>query len=207
MMKATVVSLENKNVGELELDEDIFGIPVRSDILHRAVNWHLANKRSGNHKTKQRAEVKGTTAKPFRQKGTGRARQGDSKAPHMRGGGVAFGPVVRSHSYKFPKKMRRLALKIALSEKQANGNLVVLDEAVSKTGKTADLRKQLEKLGWNSTLLIDGIEVNDKFFKAANNIKDLDVIPQIGANTYDILRRETLVLTKEAISRLQERLK
>ena len=206
-MKCPVISLDNKSSGNIELDEDVFCQPVREDILHRAVNWHLANKRSGNHKTKQRSEIRGSTAKPFRQKGTGRARQGDKKSPHMRGGGVAFGPVVRSHSHKLPKKVRRLALKIALSVKHADGKLVILDEAVSKTGKTGDLAKQVEVLGWYSTLVIGGAEIDPKFARVANNLKGLDVLPQIGANVYDILCRETLVLTKDAVKALQERLK
>ena len=206
-MKCPVISLDNKSSGNIELDEDVFCQPVREDILHRAVNWHLAKRRSGNHKTKQRSEIRGSTAKPFRQKGTGRARQGDKKSPHMRGGGVAFGPVVRSHSHKLPKKVRRLALKIALSVKHADGKLVILDEAVSKTGKTGDLAKQVEVLGWYSTLVIGGAEIDPKFARVANNLKGLDVLPQIGANVYDILCRETLVLTKDAVKALQERLK
>ena len=206
-MKCPVISLDNKSSGNIELDEDVFCQPVREDILQRAVNWHLAKRRSGNHKTKQRSEIRGSTAKPFRQKGTGRARQGDKKSPHMRGGGVAFGPVVRSHSHKLPKKVRRLALKIALSVKHADGKLVILDEAVSKTGKTGDLAKQVEVLGWYSTLVIGGAEIDPKFARMANNLKGLDVLPQIGANVYDILCRETLVLTKDAVKALQERLK
>ena len=206
-MKCPVISLDNKSSGNIELDEDVFCQPVREDILHRAVNWHLAKRRSGNHKTKQRSEIRGSTAKPFRQKGTGRARQGDKKSPHMRGGGVAFGPVVRSHSHKLPKKVRRLALKIALSVKHADGKLVILDEAVSKTGKTGDLAKQVEVLGWYSTLVIGGAEIDPQFARVANNLKGLDVLPQIGANVYDILCRETLVLTKDAVKALQERLK
>ena len=206
-MKCPVISLDNKSSGNIELDEDVFCQPVREDILHRAVNWHLAKRRSGNHKTKQRSEIRGSTAKPFRQKGTGRARQGDKKSPHLRGGGVAFGPVVRSHSHKLPKKVRRLALKIALSVKHADGKLVILDEAVSKTGKTGDLAKQVEVLGWYSTLVIGGAEIDPKFARVANNLKGLDVLPQIGANVYDILCRETLVLTKDAVKALQERLK
>ena len=206
-MKCPVISLDNKSVGHIDLDEDIFGLPIRKDILHRMVNWHLAKRRSGNHKTKQRSEIRGSTAKPFRQKGTGRARQGDKKAPHLRGGGVAFGPVVRNHDHKLPKKVRRLALKTALSVKQADGKLIILDNTASKTGKTGDLAEKLKKIGILPALLIDGTEIDPKFSNAANNIKGLDVLPQIGANVYDILRRETLVLTKDAVQMLQERLK
>ncbi len=206
-MKCPVVSIDNKKVGDIDLDDAVFGVPARADVLSRAVNWQMAKRRSGNHKTKQRAEIKGSTAKPFRQKGTGRARQGDRKAPHMRGGGVAFGPVVRSHAHKLTKKFRQLALRTALSAKQADGKLVVLSEATSKSPKTADLVKQVEGLGWNSALIIGGVELDENFSKAARNIKNIDVLPQQGANVYDILRRDTLVLTKDAVEKLVERLK
>lgn len=206
-MKCPVVNLDNKNTGDIDLDENIFGLPIREDILHRMVVWHLSKRRSGNHKTKQRSEIRGSTAKPFRQKGTGRARQGDKKAPHMRGGGVAFGPVVRIHEHKLPKKLRKLALKTALSVKQADGKLIIIDNAAAKTNKTCDLAKRLKKIGLSSALVIDGTKVDQNFVNAANNIKGLDVLPQIGANVYDILRRDTLVLTKDAVQMLQERLK
>ena len=207
MMKCPVVDMANKKVDDIDLDEVVFGAPDRHDILSRAVNWQLAKRQAGTHKTKQRAEIKGSTAKPFNQKGTGRARQGDKKAPHMRGGGVAFGPVVRSHEHNLTKKVRRLALRVALSTKQASGKLVVLSEAKLKSAKTSDLAKQVKKLGWNSALVIDGSEVDPNFNLAARNIKGLDVLPQQGANVYDILRRDTLVLTKGAIEKLVERLK
>ena len=206
-MKCSVISLDYKKVGDIDLDDAVFAVPARADILARAVNWQLAKRRSGNHKTKQRAEIRGTTSKPFRQKGTGRARQGSKKAPNLRGGGIAFGPVVRSHAHNLPKKVRRLALRTALSVKQADGKLVVLDNAETKSAKTADLAKQVHKLGWNSALLIGGAELDENFIRAANNIRGVDVLPQIGANVYDILRRDTLILTKDAVEQLQERLK
>ena len=206
-MKCQVISLDNKKIGDIQLDESIFGLPTRVDLLHRAVNWQLAKRRSGNHKTKQRADIRGSTAKPFRQKGTGRARQGDKKSPHMRGGGVAFGPQTRSHFYRLPKKVRRLALKTAMSAKQTDGKLVVLDSATSKDGKTSTLAKKIEGLGWDSALVIAGTEVDTNFVRAINNIRGVDVLPQTGANVYDILLRDTLVLTKEAVEQLQERLK
>jgi large subunit ribosomal protein L4 len=207
MMKCPVIDIANKKVGDIDLDEFVFGAADRPDILSRAVNWQLAKRRAGTHKTKQRAEIKGSTAKPFNQKGTGRARQGDKKAPHMRGGGVAFGPVVRSHAHSLTKKVRRLALRVALSTKQANGKLVVLSEAKVKSAKTSDLAKQVKKLGWDSALIIDAGEVDNNFNLAARNIKGIDILPQQGANVYDILRRDTLVLTKGAIEKLVERLK
>lgn len=206
-MKYPVVDIANKKVGDIDLDEFVFGAPDRPDILARAVNWQLAKRRAGTHKTKQRAEIKGSTAKPFNQKGTGRARQGDKKAPHMRGGGVAFGPVVRSHAHNLTKKVRRLALRTALSTKQANGKLVVLDEAKVKSAKTSDLVKQVKKLGWDSALIIDGSSVDHNFNLASRNIEGIDLLPQQGANVYDILRRDILVLTKGAIEKLVERLK
>ncbi|MFP6736719.1 MAG: 50S ribosomal protein L4 [Rhodospirillales bacterium] len=206
-MKCPVISLDNKKVGDIDLDDAVFALPARPDILARVVNWQLAKRRSGNHKTKQRAEINGTTAKPFRQKGTGRARQGSKKAPNLRGGGVAFGPVVRSHAFGLPKKVRRLALRTALSVKQADGKLVILDKAETKSAKTADLAKQVIKLGWDSALVIGGAELDENFTRAARNIPGMEVLPQIGANVYDILRRDTLVLTKDAAEQLQERLK
>ena len=206
-MKCPVIDISNKKVGDIDLDETVFGAPSRPDILSRMVNWQLAKRRAGTHKTKQRAEIKGSTAKPFNQKGTGRARQGDKKAPHMRGGGVAFGPVVRSHALSMPRKVRQLALRTALSSKQADGKLIVLSEAKAKSGKTSDLAKQVKKLGWDSVLIIDGTEVDQNFGLAARNIKGIDVLPLQGANVYDILRRDTLVLTKDAVEKLVERLK
>ncbi|MDX9859415.1 MAG: 50S ribosomal protein L4 [Rhodospirillales bacterium] len=206
-MKCDVISLQNETVGSIDLDETVFGVPVRGDILARMVNWQLAKRRAGTHKTKDIAEVSGTTKKPFRQKGTGRARQGSTRATQMRGGGIVFGPVVRDHAHTLTKKVRKLALKTALSAKQADGKLVVLESTQLKEAKTRDLAKTLEKLGWTSALVIDGAEVDANFAKAARNILALDVLPSQGANVHDILRRETLVLTKDAVANLVERLK
>ena len=206
-MKCDIISLENKKVGSIDLDDGIFGVPVRADLLSRMVNWQLAKRRAGTHKAKTLGEVSGTTAKPFRQKGTGRARQGSTRAPHMRGGGVAFGPVLRDHAHGLPKKVRKLALKTALSAKQAEGKLVVLESAKSDSAKTKDLAKTLDKMGWGSALVIDGAELDQNFALAARNIVGLDVLPSQGANVRDILRRDTLVLTKDAVANLVERLK
>lgn len=206
-MQCDVITLANKKTGTIELDDAVFGVDVRSDILSRAVNWQLAKRRAGTAKTKERGEVKATKSKPFRQKGTGRARQGTTVAPHMRGGGVAFGPRVRSFAHKLPKKVRVLALKSALSAKQAEGKLVVLDEAKLKQAKTSELAKRLAKLKWGRALVIDGEEVDKNFARAADNIVGLDVLPSGGANVYDILRRETLVLTRQGVEKLVERLK
>jgi len=206
-MQCDVITLANKKTGTIELDDAVFGFDVRRDILARAVNWQLAKRRAGTAHTKGRSDVKARKGKPFRQKGTGRARQGTSVAPQMRGGGVAFGPRTRSHAHKLPKKVRLLALKSALSAKQAEGKLVVLDEAKLKQAKSAVLAKHLAKLDWGRALVIDGAEVDANFARAASNIHGIDVLPSGGANVYDILRRDTLVLTKDGVEKLVERLK
>lgn len=206
-MKLDVISLENKKAGSVDLDDAIFGLDVRSDLLARAVNWQLAKRRAGTHAVKNRSAVSGGGKKPFKQKGTGSSRQGTSRAPEHRGGGTVFGPTPRSYEHKLPKKVRKLALKTALSAKQASGQLVVLDSAELKAPKTADLNKKLAALGWGSALVIDGAEVNKNFALAAGNIVGVDVLPSQGANVYDILRHDTLVLTQDAVAKLQERLK
>ncbi|MDA1089041.1 MAG: 50S ribosomal protein L4 [Proteobacteria bacterium] len=206
-MQCDVITLANKKTGTIELDDAVFGTDVRRDLMARAVNWQLAKRRSGNAKTKDRSEVKARKGKPFAQKGGGRARQGTTVAPQMRGGGVAFGPQVRSHAHKLPKKVRLLALKSALSAKQAEGKLVVIDEARMKQAKTQDLMKQLDKLNWGRVLVIDGAEIDGNFAKAAGNINGIDILPCAGANVYDILRRDTLVLTRDGVEKLMERLK
>jgi large subunit ribosomal protein L4 len=206
-MQCDVINVDNEKVATLELDEAVFGLEVRADILARAVNWQLAKRRAGTHKVKSRNEVQGTTKKPFRQKGTGRARQGSLKGPHQRGGGVAHGPVPRDHARALPKKVRRLALKTALSAKQAAGELVVLDKAQLSEPKTRILATHAAKLGWRSALIIDGNEMDAGFAQAARNIVGLDVLPSCGANVYDILRHGTLVLTSAAVEQLVERLK
>jgi large subunit ribosomal protein L4 len=206
-MKCDVIDLANKKTGTIELDDAVFGVEVRRDLLARTVNWQLDKRQSGSHATKGRSDVSGTKAKPFKQKGTGRARQGSHRAPQMRGGGIVFGPQVRSHATELPKKVRRLALRCALSAKQAEGKLIVLDEAKTKTPKTGELAKALKALGWGRTLLIDGAQIDANFAKAASNIIEFDVLPSVGANVYDILRRDTLVLTKDAVEQLTERLK
>ncbi len=206
-IKCSVVSLANKAAGELSLDEAVFGVALRKDILARVVNWQLAKRRAGTHKTRGISEVRGSTRKPFRQKGTGRARAGTIRAPQNRGGAVVFGPVVRKHGFSLPKKVRRLGLKTALSAKTAEGKLVVLEAATAKSAKTKDLAKQFSKLGWTSALIIDGPELDQNFARAVANVPGFDVLPEQGANVYDILRRDTLVLTKDAVARLEARLK
>jgi large subunit ribosomal protein L4 len=206
-MKCKVVTLDNKSAGEIELDDGIFGLEVRRDILARMVNYQLAKRRRGTHKTKTVGEISGTTRKAYRQKGTGRARVGSVRATQFRGGQVAFGPVVRDHAIDLPKKVRRLALKTALSAKQKEGKLIVLDAASAEEPKTKALAERLHGLGLASALIIDGAEVDRNFILSARNIPNIDVLPERGANVYDILRRDTLVLTKRAVEQLQDRLR
>ncbi|HVJ55486.1 MAG TPA: 50S ribosomal protein L4 [Aliidongia sp.] len=206
-MKLSITNLDSQEVGSIELDEAVFGLPVRKDILARMVNYQLAKRRAGTHKTKQIGDISGTTKKPWKQKGTGRARQGSLRSPQFRGGAVIFGPVVRSHAFDLQKKVRKLALKTALSTKQAEGKLIVIDQAAIDQPKTKLLVERFSKLGWASVLIIDGPEVDEGFARAARNIPQVDVLPQQGANVYDILRRDTLVLTKTAVEHLEARLK
>ena len=206
-MKLPVKSLDNKAAGDIEVADDIFGLPVRKDILARMVHWQLAKRRAGTHKTKGVSDISGTTKKPWKQKGTGRARQGSLRSPQFRGGAKIFGPVVRSHEYGLQKKVRRLALKTALSAKQAEGKLVVLDSAKVKDAKTSALAKSFSKLGLASALIIDGAILDESFARAARNLPGIDVLPQQGANVYDIMRRDTLVLTRDAVQALEARLK
>ena len=206
-MKLTVRNLDNEEIGELELADEVFGLPIRRDILARVVNWQLAKRRTGTHKTKGISEIRGTTKKPYKQKGTGRARQGSLRSPQFRGGACIFGPVVRSHAFNLQKKVRRLGLKIALSAKQDEGKLVVIDAAHVGEAKTKALRARLAALGWDSVLIIDGSVVEENFVLATRNLPRVDVMPQQGANVYDILRRDTLVLTREAVRQLEARLK
>jgi len=206
-MKTTVKNLNNETVGEIELSDEVFGLPARSDLLNNAVLWQLAKRRSGTHKTKGISEIAGTTKKPWRQKGTGRARQGSLRSPQFRGGAVIFGPVVRSHEHSLNKKVRKLALKTALSSKAAEGKLLVLDAARAETHKTKALFAQLQALGLTSALIIDGANLDENFVRAAGNIPHLDVLPEQGANVYDILRRDVLVLTRNAVEQLEARLK
>ena len=207
-MKLEVTKLDASTDGEIDLSDEIFALPVRRDLLARAVNWQLAKRRAGTHKVKSRGEITGTSKKAFRQKGTGHARRGNMKTNIMRGGGVTHGPVVRDHNHDLTKKVRKLALKTALSAKAASGQLRILDAAQAETHKTKALASALDKLGWSSALILDGAETADEnFSRAVRNIPGVDLLPQEGANVYDILRRDTLVLTKDALTALEARLK
>jgi large subunit ribosomal protein L4 len=206
-MKVQVKNLANEDVGEIELDDAIFGVEVRTDLIHRAVNWQLAKRRSGNHKTKGISEIAGTTKKPYNQKGTGRARQGSLRSPQFRGGARIFGPVVRSHEHDLTKKVRKLALRTALSAKAAAGQLVIIDTCETTSHKTKAMAATFKTMGFDSLLVIDGATVNENFARAARNIPLVDVLPSQGANVYDIIRRNILVLTKDAVTDLEARLK
>ncbi|MDC0458732.1 50S ribosomal protein L4 [Alphaproteobacteria bacterium] len=209
-MKIDVKTIDNKAAGDITLADAVFGVAPRADIVARVVKWQLAKRRAGTHKVKSRAEVAITTAKMFKQKGTGRARHGSAAGVQFRGGGVVHGPVVRDHGHALPKKVRQLGLRSALSTKAAEGKLLVLDSLASSgksVGKTAKLREQLVKLGAENALFIGGAELDAGFLKAARNIPLVDVLPQQGINVYDILRRDVLVLSKDAAAHLEERLK
>lgn len=201
-MKLDVYKLDGKKSGDITLDDAIFGVNIRTDIMHRMVNWQLAKRQAGTHHTKTRAEVSGTGKKPWRQKGTGRARAGDLKRPQDRQGGVAFGPRFRSHAFDLPKKIKAYALKSALSSKAASKQLVILEDAKAKEHKTKPMADVFKKLELSNALIICGAEIDANFARATNNLPRIDVLPVQGINVYDILRREKLVLTKEAIEAL-----
>ena len=207
-MELQVISLDGKKVSTATLSDEIFALSEdRPDILDRVVQWQRAGARAGTHSAREIGRVSGTTKKPHSQKGGGRARQGSLRSPQFRGGAVIFGPVVRDHGYDLPKKIRKLGLKLALSSKAKNGKLIVLDSAKTETHKTKDLAAQLKNLGLESALIIDGANLDLNFCRAAANIPNIDVLPERGANVYDILRRDTLVLTTNAIEQLEARLK
>jgi len=206
-MKLNIIKLDGGKAGEIELDDALFGLEPRADILHRVVRWQRAKAQAGTHSTLGKSDVSYSTKKIYRQKGTGGARHGSRKAPIFRKGGVYKGPTPRSHAHDLPKKFRALGLKHALSAKAKAGALVVLEAADMAEAKTALLAKAVANLGWKRVLVIDGADVNENFARAARNIEGLDVLPSIGANVYDILKRDTLVLTKSAVEALEARLK
>jgi len=206
-MKLDVTTLSAKKAGTVELSDDIFGLEPRKDILHRMVRYQLAKRQAGTHKTKLRSEISRTGAKWGKQKGGGTARHGSKRANIFIGGGRAHGPVVRSHAHKLQRKVRLLAMKHALSAKAIASQLVILDEAVMKDPKTTELKKSLAKLGWNNVLVIGGKELDKNFSLAARNLPNVDVLPAAGINVYDVLRRNTLVLTKAALEDLEARFK
>jgi len=206
-MDLKVTTLAGEDAGKLKVSEEIFGLDPREDILHRVVRWQLAKRQQGTHKAKGRSEIARTGAKMYRQKGTGRARHSSARAPQFRGGGKAHGPVVRSHEFDLPKKVRALGLRHALSAKAKDANLIIVDDLLLQDAKTKVLVDNFAKLGLANALVIGGAEIDAGFKRAAANIPNIDVLPVQGINVYDILRRGTLVLSKAAVEALEERFK
>ncbi|GFZ98498.1 50S ribosomal protein L4 [Elstera cyanobacteriorum] len=205
-MEVKVETLFTGQAGTIDLADEVFALEPRKDILARVIHWQLAKRRAGTHKAKGIKDIAGTTKKPYSQKGTGNARQGSLRSPQFRGGAVIHGPVVRDHGYSLPKKVRALGLRTALSTKQAEGKLIIVDTLLG-ADKTKAVADAFAKRGWSSVLFIDGTTVAADFARAARNIKNVDVLPQQGANVYDIIRRDTLVLTRAAVQELEARLK
>jgi large subunit ribosomal protein L4 len=206
-MKAAVTSLDAKKAGDIELADEIFGLEVRNDLIHRMVRYQTLKRMAGTHHSQDRSQVSVTGKKSIKQKGTGGARHGNKAAPQFRGGGKTFGPKPRSHAIELPKKVRALALRHALSAKAKAGEIVILDKASSAEGKTGALKTQFAKLDWNNALIIDGADLEPTFARAARNIPNIDVLPVQGINVYDILRRKKLVLTRAAVAALEARFK
>ena len=206
VMKAELKSIGNKKTSNIELADSVFGITPREDIIARVVKWQLAKRRAGTHKVKSRSEIAKTGAKMFRQKGTGRARHGAASVVQFRGGGVVHGPVVRDHGHDLPKKVRKLGLRSVLSAKAASGKLIIVDNLESD-GKTASLKAKLTGLGVSNALVIGGETLENGFVRAAANIPLIDVLPSQGLNVYDAVRRDVLVMTKDAVDFIEERLK
>lgn len=206
-MKLDVIKLDGGKAGEIDLDEALFGLEPRADILHRVVRWQRAKAQAGTHSTLTRGEVSYSTKKIYRQKGTGGARHGSRKAPIFRKGGVTKGPTPRSHAHELTKKFRALGLKHALSAKAKAGELVVLDAATLSDAKTGQLARAKQALGWKRALIIDGASIDENFAMAARNLEGIDVLPGIGANVYDILKRDVLIITKAGVEALEARLK
>ena len=204
-MQVPVITLDNGSAGEIDLPEALFAAEPRADIMSRVVHWQLAKRRAGTHKVKGMGEVSGTTKKPYRQKGTGNARQGSLRAPQFRTGGVVHGPVVRDHGYSLNKKVRRLGLISALSQKAKDGKLVVIDAAAGDSAKTRAVAQQVRALGWKSALVVDAV-VDEGFGRAVRNLPHVQVMPTIGANVYDILKHDVLALTRAGVEALKERL-
>jgi large subunit ribosomal protein L4 len=204
-LKIKSLNISNKSVNEITLNKKIFGIVPREDIVARVIRWQLAKRRLGNHAVQTRSQVKMTTAKMYKQKGTGKARHGSGSVSQFRGGGMAHGPVVHSHSHSLNKKVRKLGLKSALSNKFKLGKLIILEKSKSD-GKTSSLKKSLDKMGINNALIISGNDVDDKFIKAAKNIRNLDILSHHGLNVYDIIKKDNLIIIDDALKLVEERL-
>lgn len=203
-MKAEIITLDNAKAGSMELSDKIFGLPLRPDILARVVCWQLAKRRAGTHTVKSVSDVHASTAKLGRQKGSGRARHGSRKANLFRGGAVVHGPVQRAHTFKLPKRIRALGLKIAFSTKKAEGKLLIFENCKLKDEKTNTLSAKLSVMGIADALILEGNTIDCNFSRAASNISDIDILPSVGANVYDILRHDLLILTKDAVGIFEE---
>ena len=206
-MKINVCSLDNKSLKEVNLDKNIFQVEVKNEIIYRMVRYQLAKKQSGNHSTKSISEISGTTKKPFKQKGTGSARQGSRRSPHMRGGSAMFGPRVRSHAHKLPKKIRSLALKMSLSQKCSEGKIKILSDLALSKSKTSLLQDKIKKFDAKSILFIGGKKIEKNFLNASKNIPNIDVLPSQGLNVYNILKRDYLFISEDALNFINERFK
>ena len=204
-LKIKSLSLENKPGKDLTLNEKIFGLLPREDIITRVVRWQLSKRRLGNHSVKTRSDIKMTTAKMYKQKGTGKARHGSGAVSQFRGGGMAHGPVVHSHSHRLNKKVRKLGIKSALSDKFKLGKLVILD-SLKCDGKTSSLKKNFDKLGVDNALIISGEKIDENFIKASSNIKNLDILSYQGINVYDIIKKDNLIIVDDALKLIEERL-
>lgn len=205
-MQIDIINFDGKAVGKAELQDSVFGLEPRADILHRVVTWQRAKSRAGTHAVKTVSDVAGSGKKAFKQKKTGNARQGEKYNVHMRGGGVVHGPVVRDHAIDLPKKIRSLGLKMALSSKVKDGSLIVIDSEKLKVAKTGAFAKQLKKLNIASALFVGADNLDENFKKSAANIENIDVLPTIGLNVLDILKHEKLVLTADAVKAVEARL-
>jgi large subunit ribosomal protein L4 len=206
-MKVDITTFDGGAAGSVDLSDEIFGLEPRADLLARCIRWQLAKRRAGTHAVKNRADIARTGKKMYKQKGTGNARHGSARVPQFRGGGRAFGPQVRSHEHDLPKKVRALALRHALSSKARDANLIVVDQARLDEAKTKALRTRFDTMGLSNALIIAGSEVDRNFGLAARNLPNIDVLPVEGINVYDILRRDKLVLTREAVDALEARFK
>ena len=204
-MKINSLSLSNKSVKEITLNDNIFGIVPREDIISKVIRWQLAKRRLGNHSVQTRSHVKMTTAKMYKQKGTGKARHGSGAVSQFRGGGMAHGPIVHSHAHKLNKKVKKLGLKSVLSNKFKLGKLIILENSKSN-GKTSTLKKSLDKMGVTNALIISGDKVDDKFIKAASNIRNLDILSHHGLNVYDIMKKDILIIIDSSLKHIEERL-
>lgn len=206
-MKISILNKQNKASGDLDLDDKVFGLTPREDILSRVVTWQLAKRQAGTHQTKEIGAVRGTTKKMYKQKGTGSARHGSKRGAQFRGGGIIFGPVTRDHGYDLPKKVRKLGLRMALSEKMKQGNLIVVEDLALDAAKTKLALKKFDHLNGATVLLVDDLSVNENMKNAVANLNTIDILPQIGANVYDILNKEKLIMTVAAVKTLEARLK